>query len=95
MDTEISVETAPIIGGGVIGMPNPYPQEQFRVFLTEEMADEIIVFLKSLDHVLRYNVPVNNIIKEEAAQYFAGQKSLDDTVRIIQNRVSTYVAERR
>ena len=59
------------------------------------MADEIIVFLKSLDHVLRYNVPVNNIIKEEAAQYFAGQKSLDDTVRIIQNRVSTYVAERR
>ncbi len=94
LDTDIIVEE-PIIGGGVIGMPNPYPRDEFRAFLTEEMADEIIEFIKSLDHVLRYNVPVNNIIKEEAAQYFAGQKSLDDTVRIIQNRVSTYVAERR
>ena len=94
LDTDIIVEE-PIIGGGVIGMPNPFPQDEFRAFLTEEMADEIIEFIKSLDHVLRYNVPVNNIIKEEAAQYFAGQKSLDDTVRIIQNRVSTYVSERR
>ena len=94
LDTDIIVEE-PIIGGGVIGMPNPYPRDEFRAFLTEEMADEIIEFIKSLDHVLRYNVPVNNIIKEEAAQYFAGQKSLDDTVRIIQNRVFTYVAERR
>ena len=94
LDTDIIVEE-PIIGGGVIGMPNPFPQDEFRAFLTEEMADEIIEFIKSLDHVLRYNVPVNNIIKEEAAQYFAGQKSLDDTARIIQNRVSTYVAERR
>ena len=51
--------------------------------------------MKSLNHVQRYNVPVNNIIKEEAAQYFAGQKSLDETARVIQNRVSTYVAERR
>ena len=94
MDTDVIVDE-PIIGGGVIGMPNPFPREEFRVFLTEEMADEIIAFIKSLDHVIRYNVPVNNIIKEEAAQYFAGQKSLDDTARIIQNRVSTYVAERR
>ena len=94
LDTDIIVEE-PIIGGGVIGMPNPFPQDEFRACLTEEMADEIIEFIKSLDHVLRYNVPVNNIIKEEAAQYFAGQKSLDDTARIIQNRVSTYVAERR
>ena len=94
VDTDIIVEE-PVIGGGIIGMPNPFPPEEFRVFLTEEMADEIIEFIKSLNHVYRYNVPVNNIIKEEAAQYFAGQKSLDDTVRIIQNRVFTYVAERR
>jgi ABC-type glycerol-3-phosphate transport system substrate-binding protein len=95
-DEIISADTdAPILGGGMIGMPNPFPQEQFRVFLTEEMADELVAFLKTLNHVQRYNVPVNNIIKEEAAQYFAGQKSLDDTVRIIQNRVSTYVSERR
>ena len=29
------------------------------------------------------------------AGYFAGQKSLDDTVRLIQNRVSLYVAEQK
>lgn len=95
VDTEISVDTSAPIIGGVIGMPNPYPQSEFRVFLDEEMADELIAFVKSLNHVQRYNVPVNNIIKEEAAQYFAGQKSLDETARVIQNRVSTYVAERR
>jgi hypothetical protein len=36
-----------------------------------------------------------NIITEEAANYFNGQKSLDETADIIQNRVTTYVNENR
>ncbi|SEQ10478.1 ABC-type glycerol-3-phosphate transport system, substrate-binding protein [Lachnospiraceae bacterium NE2001] len=36
---------------------------------------------------------IAEIVKEEAAAYFSGDKSLDDTCNIIQNRVRTYVNE--
>lgn len=36
-----------------------------------------------------------NIISEEAASYFSGDKSLDDVCSIIQDRVSTYVNENK
>ena len=35
-----------------------------------------------------------DMIYEESQMYFEGDKSLDDTVKIIQNRVSTYLSER-
>lgn len=41
------------------------------------------------------NEEVVNIICEEAGAYFAGQKSLDETADIIQNRVTNYVNEIR
>ncbi len=34
-----------------------------------------------------------SIISEDASAYFAGAKTLDETVKIIQNRVETYIAE--
>lgn len=80
----------------VIGMPNPYPsQRNSQTYLTREMADEMIAFLKTVNHVYRSNTKVNNIIKEEAGAYFAGDKSLEETVKLIQNRVSIMVAEGR
>lgn len=36
-----------------------------------------------------------NIISEEAASYFSGDKSLDDVSALIQDRVSTYVNENK
>lgn len=66
-----------------------------RVFLTQEMVDEMMDFLKSLTHVTRSNSKVYNIITEEASAYFADQKSLEETVKLIQNRVSILVAESR
>ena len=35
------------------------------------------------------------IINEEAAMYYSDAKSLDETVKVIQNRVSTYISERK
>ena len=37
---------------------------------------------------------VIGIITEEAEPYLAGEKNLDDVVKIIQNRVQLYLAER-
>ena len=41
------------------------------------------------------NYEVMDIITEEAKAYFAGQKGLDETADIIQNRVTTFVNENR
>jgi len=46
--------------------------------------------MKSLNE--SYNV-VYPIVYEEAAAYFAGDRGLDDTVKLIQSRISIYVAE--
>ena len=35
------------------------------------------------------------MIYEESRMYFAGEKSLEDTIKIIQDRVSTYLAEKK
>lgn len=37
---------------------------------------------------------VQEMIHEEISMYFAGDKSLDETVKVIQSRVGTYVAEK-
>ena len=63
--------------------------------LTREKVDETIAFIKSVNRTESTDLTVINIIREEAGPYFAGQKSLDDTIRIIQNRVSTFIAESR
>ncbi len=96
-ETEIAVErdvavTMPAIGG-VIGMPNPYPGYNERVYLDREMAKIVRDYVTSVSRVIRQNASVTAIIREDAGAFFAGQKSLDETVKLIQNRVSTYVAE--
>lgn len=36
-----------------------------------------------------------SMISDESRMYFAGEKSLEDTIKIIQDRVSTYLAEKK
>ena len=49
--------------------------------------------LHSTTSVNSYDESILEIVREETGGYFAGQKTLDETVKIIQNRVSLYVAE--
>ncbi|MCR5227971.1 MAG: extracellular solute-binding protein [Eubacterium sp.] len=44
---------------------------------------------------VEYDNSVNEIVEEEAEAYFKGDKSLDETCTIIQNRVTTYVNENK
>lgn len=39
--------------------------------------------------------PAISIVKEEAAAFFAGDKSAEDVAKIVQNRVSIYLAEQQ
>ncbi len=64
-------------------------------FLDRGLADELLAFLHTLDHTASVNVSILNIIHEDAAAYFSGQKSLDETVKIIQNRATWVIGESR
>lgn len=62
---------------------------------TQEQIDQVMDLYNKTNLVMTYDQNILDIVKEETAGYFAGQKSLDDTVRLIQNRVSLYVAEQK
>lgn len=61
--------------------------------MTQEQADEILGLINATTAVYGYDESIMGIITDEAALYFAGEKSLDDTVSMIQSRVNLYVAE--
>ena len=63
--------------------------------MTQAEVDEVIAFIKSVDQLNSNHQDLLNIILEEAAPYFAGQKNVKEVVDIIQNRVQIYVNENR
>ena len=56
-------------------------------------VDQILDLINATTAVYGYDESILNIISDEAAAYFAGEKSLDDTANMIQSRVNLYVAE--
>ena len=63
--------------------------------LTADDVDYVKKFIGSLDSKNTYNAnkSVYNIVNEEVAAYFSGQKSAKEVADIIQSRVSIYVNE--
>lgn len=63
--------------------------------LTEQETEALMEQLYEFTDVYKYDESLLNIIKEEAAPYFAGQKSAKDVAAIIQSRAQIYVNENR
>lgn len=63
--------------------------------MTEEQRDKQLSMLEYIQTDTLDNQTIRNIICEEASEYFAGIKGLEDTCRVIQSRVQLYLAERR
>ncbi|MBR4581125.1 MAG: extracellular solute-binding protein [Lachnospiraceae bacterium] len=61
--------------------------------LTAERAEVVKQFVYSTKYFASYDQKIIDIIKEEAAPFFNGQKSAEDVAKIIQSRVSIYVME--
>ncbi|MBR6152384.1 MAG: carbohydrate ABC transporter substrate-binding protein [Lachnospiraceae bacterium] len=55
--------------------------------------DQYIEFLKSAMPANDLSEPLFEIVWEEAESYFVGDKSLDATIEVIQNRVGLYMSE--
>ena len=63
--------------------------------LTQDGRRKIINYIESSQpYDLRYQ-PIIEIISEEVDYYFAGQKSIDDVIGMIENRAKMYLEERR
>ena len=62
--------------------------------LTQEEYDLFMRVYENCNSVTAYNQEINNIITEETAAFFDGQKTAEETAKIIQDRVSLYVAEK-
>ena len=71
------------------GMEVPIP------LLSDEEEDLVTDFLAGCDRRVYDNGTVINIINEEAAAFFEGQKSAEDVAAIIQSRAQIYVHENR
>ncbi len=65
--------------------------EQF----SQAEVDAICEFIFSINKRSYYNQDIINIVNEEAASFFDGQKSARDVAAIIQSRVQLYVDENR
>ncbi len=62
---------------------------------TQEDVETYINIINQTKYCVDGDGVIFNIILEEATDYFKGKKSLDKTVEVIQNRVTTYVNENR
>ncbi len=75
-------------------VPDPrYPDEK-PIGITEETLSEFMDILENIRHVSSSDPSVMSIVMEEAAGYFAGQRSLDEVCSTISNRTKTIVQER-
>lgn len=67
-----------------------------EIIFTQENADLITDLINNTSMVADYNTSqINDIINEEVAYYFSGEKTAQDVAATIQNRVSIYVNEQR
>lgn len=63
--------------------------------LTQEELDQILGVINSTSSVYDYDQEILDIITDEVAAYFAGDKDVQTTASMIQSRVNLYVQEQR
>lgn len=63
--------------------------------MTDEEAEELFDYISSVNMAYYFDESLKNIITEEAAAFFAGQKSAAEVAEIIQSRAKIYINESR
>lgn len=62
---------------------------------TKEEVDQFKDIINRADTMLSESTQMDKIIKEEVGGYFSGQKTVEEVVKIIQNRMQVYMNENR
>lgn len=63
--------------------------------MTQEQYDQIMQLYNDTNTIYWEDNDLWEIISEQAQAYFAGDKSLAETVKLIQSRAELYVNERK
>ena len=63
--------------------------------MTAEEASTLRTIVESADLMGRFDETVTEMVREELLPFLAGDRSAADTARILQNRLQTYLSERR
>ena len=62
---------------------------------SQAQYDQVMALYESVDSVGRWDDSLGEIIMEIAGAYFAGDKTLDETAELIQNRANLYISEQK
>ena len=62
--------------------------------ISEKDIDELNSLIEAATTTMSYDTSILDVITEEAAAYFAGDRSEDDVLKNIQNRCDLIVKER-
>lgn len=62
---------------------------------TEEECEYVIEFLKNIDYRYKDVTEITAIIEEDAAAFFAGEKTAEQVADTIQSRVKIFISEKR
>ena len=63
--------------------------------LTKQDCERVLSFIESAEHVYSYDTAIMNIVAEEAAPFFEGEKTAKEAADIIQSRIFIYVNENK
>ncbi|MGM9625133.1 MAG: hypothetical protein ACI3XM_05440 [Eubacteriales bacterium] len=63
--------------------------------MTEEDEAELLSIFENVTLVADRDTEIIDLIREDVSAYFSGAKSLEDTVSVVQSRVSIYISETR
>ena len=63
--------------------------------LTEDQVQQIRELILTTTKVADYDQEILDIVKEQTAPYFAGQKTAEEVARLVQSKANIYVNERR
>lgn len=83
---------------------NPIPVTYGSLWISEDVQidfkpleqadiDKLMELYNAVDSVYRYDEKIMDAVSEVAGQYFAGDKPLDETASLIQNKVKLYIGE--
>lgn len=85
-------------GKEVEPLDSHYQYEDSEITIGPLSDEDVKLFEDVLNNTTKVNqtdYQLTEIITEEAAAYFSGDKTVEDVCKIIQNRISTYVNENR
>lgn len=78
----------------------PAMEESIRRAIADEKmndadAERLMELTDAVEHIQDYDSAIMSIIKEACAAMFSGDKTVEETAKLIQSRASIYVAEQR